>query len=60
MQDAVASPIDQVIDSPKCIGIFLDIKKDFDTVSILHLLSKMEGYKICGLGLRIFSNYVSI
>lgn len=43
----------------KVIGIFLDLAKAFDTVSITTLLGKMERVGIRGVLLRLFTSYLS-
>lgn len=45
--------------SNKCLGIFLDLKKAFDTVSIPLLISKMENKGIRGIPLQLLRNYLS-
>ncbi|KAJ8704619.1 hypothetical protein PYW07_011807 [Mythimna separata] len=46
-------------DKRKCLGIFLDLSKAFDTVSAPALLNKMERMGIRGLALKIFADYLS-
>lgn len=54
--DTVVSHLDQ---GRCCIGVFLDLAKAFDTVSIPILLSKLSAYGIRGLSLDWFSSYLS-
>jgi hypothetical protein len=49
----------QLDNSTKCLGVFLDLAKAFDTVSIPILLNKMERLGIRGTPLRLFSSYLS-
>lgn len=62
-EDAVSSFINKVVDKldnrQKCLGIFLDIRKAFDTVSVPHLLVRMESIGIRGYAPRIFKDYLS-
>lgn len=62
-EDAVSSLTEYIVDlldnKRKCIGIFLDLAKAFDTVSIPILLSKMENIGIRGQSLEIFSDYLT-
>ncbi len=46
-------------DNKYCIGIFLDLKKAFDTVPHNILLLKLEKMGITGTELLWFSNYLS-
>lgn len=43
----------------KCIGIFLDLAKAFDTVSVPILLNKMERMGIRDVALKLFTDYLS-
>ncbi|CAB3254600.1 unnamed protein product [Arctia plantaginis] len=62
-EDAVASLVDEIVNSlengQKCLSIFLDLTKAFDTVSVPHLLRNMEGMGIRGYALGIFKDYLS-
>lgn len=62
-EDAVASLVNDIVNSldngQKCLSIFLDLTKAFDTVSVPHLLLKMESMGIRGYALRIFKDYLS-
>lgn len=42
-----------------CLGVFLDLQKAFDTVSIPILLSRLEASGIRGLPLKWFKSYLS-
>lgn len=53
--ETVATHIDS---KRKCIGVFLDLAKAFDTVSIPKLLHKMENIGIRGTALKLFSDYL--
>ncbi|KAG7309154.1 hypothetical protein JYU34_005076 [Plutella xylostella] len=61
--DAVDELISYVVkgcdSKKKCIGIFLDIAKAFDTVSIPILLKKLELIGIRGLQHQLFTDYLS-
>lgn len=54
LTDNVAQALDT---GEKCIGVFLDLKKAFDTVSILILLKKLECLGISGLPLQWFTSF---
>lgn len=60
--DAVHGLTDHVVQEldkgNQTIGIFLDLAKAFDTVSIPILLHKLEILGIRGLQLKLFSNYL--
>lgn len=43
----------------KCLGVFLDLQKAFDTVSIPILLTRLENVGIRGLALDWFTNYLA-
>lgn len=62
-EHAVVSLVDYIVSNldkkRKCISIFLDLAKAFDTVSIPLLLNKMENIGIRGLPLQLFKDYLS-
>nr|CAI5839596.1 unnamed protein product [Callosobruchus analis] len=52
-------PIIEATDrSTKCLAVFLDLAKAFDTVSHLILLEKMQSYGIRGLALDLITDYL--
>lgn len=52
----VASNLDH---KNKCVGVFLDLAKAFDTVSIPLLICKLEAIGIRGVPLDLFKNYLN-
>lgn len=52
------SVVHKLDNSFKCYGIFLDLSKAFDTVSVPILISKLESIGIRGLPLDIFKDYL--
>lgn len=56
MLNFISSSLDQ---GKKCLGIFLDIAKAFDTVSVTTLLHKLEKSGIRGTQLALFESYLS-
>lgn len=46
-------------DKQKCLGVFLDLQKAFDTVSIPILLSRLQNIGVRGVALDWFSDYLS-
>lgn len=57
--DLVNSIITALDDRKRCITVFLDLAKAFDTVSIPHLLTKLENLGVRGLPLELFSDYLT-
>lgn len=62
-EDAVVSLTshisEQLDKGNKCLSIFIDLKKAFDTVSVPILLRKLEKIGVRGTTLSIFQNYLS-
>lgn len=56
LTEFVARKLDE---KQNCLGLFLDLKKAFDTVSVPTLLSKLEGVGIRGLAHDFFASYLS-
>lgn len=62
-EDAIVtltSHVSELLDKgKKCLTIFLDLKKAFDTVSVPILLQKLESVGIRGTPLLLFEDYLS-
>jgi hypothetical protein len=62
-EDAVTLLVDIAVShldgGRQCVGVFLDLAKAFDTVSIPILLKKLESYGIRGIALDWFASYLS-
>jgi hypothetical protein len=62
-EDAVSKLVETLVVNTdakrKCYGIFLDLTKAFDTVSIAILLSKLETLGIRGIPLDMFTSYLT-
>jgi hypothetical protein len=57
---ALTSLITGNVDSGnRCLAVFLDLKKAFDTVSVTILLQKLEMIGIRGTALSLFTDYLS-
>lgn len=56
LTSVVSSHLDR---SRACIGVFLDLARAFDTVSIPILLKKLEGFGVRGTALGWFESYLS-
>lgn len=61
-EDAVAaftnSLVSQLDNKLNCYGIFLDLTKAFDTVSVPRLISKIESLGVRGVPLKLFKDYL--
>lgn len=62
-EDAVVSItshiIDRVDNGKKCLAVFLDLKKAFDTVSVPILLKRLQDIGIRGMPLTLFTEYLT-
>lgn len=62
-EDAVSALLNYVVEKVdkkfKCLGLFLDLSKAFDTVSVPILLSKLESMGVRGSALGIFRSFLS-
>lgn len=62
-EDAVASLVDHVVANldkgTKCLGVFIDLSKAFDTIFIPYLLSKMNTIGIRGIPYKMLEDYLS-
>lgn len=62
-EDAVSALLNCIVDRVdkhlKCIGIFIDLSKAFDTVSVPTLLNKLEAIGVRGIAYRIFESFLS-
>lgn len=55
----VTHAVQQLDNNKKCVGIFLDLAKAFDTVSIPLLLRKLEFIGIRGVALKLLHSYLT-
>jgi hypothetical protein len=62
-EDAVSALTSLIVEhldkGSKCLSVFLDIKKAFDTVSVPILLHKLERMGIRGIPLRLLQDYLT-
>ena len=57
---ALASAVTEKVDSgSKCLAVFLDLKKAFDTVSVPTLLHRLEEIGVRGVPLKLFQEYLT-
>jgi hypothetical protein len=49
---------EKVDNGDKCIAVFIDLKKAFDTISVPILVHRLEGMGIRGTPLSLFENYL--
>lgn len=56
---ALSSRVTELLDQgQKCLAVFLDLKKAFDTVSLSILIQKLEYIGVRGLPLELFKSYL--
>jgi hypothetical protein len=58
VKDLTSLIVSQVNKNKKCLTVFLDLKKAFDTVSVPILLQRMEHYGVRGEGLSLLTSYL--
>lgn len=62
-EDAVSNLVDHIVGNldsgRRCVGVFLDLAKAFDTVSRKILIKKMERLGIRGIALEWFTSYLT-
>lgn len=57
---ALVSAVTEKVDrGRKCLAVFLDLKKAFDTVSVPTLLHRLEDIGVRGIPLKLFAEYLS-
>ncbi|KAL0860249.1 hypothetical protein ABMA27_010556 [Loxostege sticticalis] len=56
--DLTSTIVKEVDDGNKCLTVFLDLKKAFDTVSVPILLHRLENIGIRDIALSIFKSYL--
>lgn len=59
VHELVHSIISSLDEKGKCVTVFLDLAKAFDSVSIPYLLEKLERIGVRGLPLSLFRDYLS-
>lgn len=57
--DLISTITKEVDKGNKCLAVFLDLKKAFDTVSLAGLINKLESIGIRGNELSLFVSYLS-
>ncbi|CAH0663936.1 unnamed protein product [Spodoptera exigua] len=59
IQVLTSSVTEKLDTGSKCLAVFLELKKAFDTVSVPTLLSRLEGIGVRGTPLTLFGEYLS-
>lgn len=59
MANLTEAVVNKIENNLKCYGVFLDLSKAFDTVSIPKLLSKLEKIGVRGTALDMFTSYLT-